>query len=532
VTAVAATRALAWREFVDARVRNIAFALLFGLFSFANAAEYTRTYPTLADRLQFAASFGDNKAVRLFYGTPFDLVTNGGYTEWHVGGLLVIFAAAWGLLAAVRAMRTEEDEGRWELVLSGAFGRRSAFGAAVLTIAGGIAVLWAAMFAGLVAGNLAAGGSALLALGTVSGAAVFVGVGAVASQLGSTRRVALELGGAALTVAFLLRVVADTSSSLSGLRWATPFGWAEELRPFSGARPAVLLLPAAVTVILLLAARWSWLRRDVGDGLLRTRETREPSLELLSSPTAHALRGERLSLAAWLLGTGAFALIIGILSASVSQVHISKSLEQQLQKLGNASITTASGYLSFTFLFFVLVVSLFACSQVAAARHEESDGRLETLFSLPAGRLRWFLGRLLLGVGGAAAIALAAGALAWVGAASQGADVSLVDMLEAGANCLPATVLFLSIGALAFALVPRATIGIAYGAVLLAFVWQLIGSILDVPAWTLELSPFHHIGLVPAQDFKTDAALVMLAIAAVTAIAALRIFKRRDLTGA
>ena len=52
--------------------------------------------------------------------------------------------------------------------------------------------------------------------------------------------------------------------------------------------------------------------------------------------------------------------------------------------------------------------------------------------------------------------------LAWAGAASQGADVSLARMLEAGANCLPVAVLFLGLGALALALAPRAGTTIAY----------------------------------------------------------------------
>jgi ABC-2 type transport system permease protein len=48
----------------------------------------------------------------------------------------------------------------------------------------------------------------------------------------------------------------------------------------------------------------------------------------------------------------------------------------------------------------------------------------------------------------------------------------------------------------------------------------------------LNLSPFHHIGLVPAQPFRAGAAAVMLTIAAVSVVAAVRIFERRDLTGA
>src|SRR5215208_1310799 len=142
------------------------------------------------------------------------------------------------------------------------------------------------------------------------------------------------------------------------------------------------------------------------------------------------------------------------------------------------------------------------CAQVGAARHEESDGRVETLFSGPVGRRGWFVGRVLLAVAGAAAISLTAGVFAWVGAAAAGADVSFADAVAAGANCLPAALLFLSFAALAFALLPRATVGIAYGLVLVAFVWELFGSLLDVPALTLDLSPFHHIGLVPAQPFE------------------------------
>jgi polyether ionophore transport system permease protein len=529
---VAATRALAWRGFAESRIRNLAFALFFALYAYAQAAAYESTYPTLADRMQFAESFGDNLALRLFYGVPHDLLTSAGYAQWRVGGVLAIFAAAWGLLAAVKVLRAEEDTGRQELVLSGPFGRRSAFDAGLAAIGTGAVLLWLALFIGLVAGGLAAGGSALMALGTVSVAVVFGGIGALVSQLGSTRRVALELGVLALAVGFLLRVVADTSSDVGWLRWATPLGWAEELQPLTGARPAVLLLPAAATAILFLAARRIWLRRDVGEGLLQSREARPPRLELLSSPTAQALRAERLSLATWLAGTAVFSLVVGALSDSVSQVNISKSLEQQLEKLGAASVTTASGYLSFTFLFFVLVVSLFACSQIAAARHEESDQRLETLFSLPVGRRNWLAGRLLLAAGGAVAVALVAGVLAWAGAAAAGADVSLADMLAAGANCLPASLLFLSVGALAFALAPRASTGIAYGLVLLAFVWELFGSLLDVPTWTLDLSPFHQIGLVPAEAFKTTAAVVMLAIAALAAAAAVKAFERRDLTAA
>ena len=105
-------------------------------------------------------------------------------------------------------------------------------------------------------------------------------------------------------------------------------------------------------------------------------------------------------------------------------------------------------------------------------------------------------------------------------------------MIGAGANCLPIALLFLGLGALAFAAVPRATTAIAYGLVLVGFVWQLFGSLLDIPDWAVNLSPFHQVALVPSQSFKAGAAIVMLAIAPVASALAIWRFERRDLTGA
>jgi len=524
-------RAIARRAFADSRIRTIAFAYLFAGAAYANVAGYCSAYSTRAERLSFVHSFAGNDAVRLFYGKPYDLLSTGGYAAWRVGGLLSIFAGAWGLLAAVRALRAEEDAGRAELVLAGSVGRRGAYLAALAAIAGGVAVLWLGGLLGLALAGLSLSGSAYLALAVVAVAPVFVGVGSLFSQLAPTRRIAIELSSAVLFGAFLIRVVADTSASLQWLRWATPLGWVEELRAFSGAQPLVLLLPVGAGGLLLALAGAIVMRRDIGSGALPSRDRMSPRLHLLSSPLAQTLRGERASLVSWLLGTGFFAVVIGVISTSISSAGLSGGVQRELKELGAVSITTPAGYIGFSFLFFVLVVSLFACSQLAAARAAEAEEQLETLFALPVDRRRWLAGRLLLAVAAILAIGLFAGVCAWVGAASQNAHVSLSEALGTGANCVPTALLFLGIGALVFALAPRASTGVNYGFVISAFVWQLFGGVLDAPRWLLDLSPFRHVGLVPAQAFRAGAAAAMLMIAVMAAIAALAIFRRRDLTG-
>ncbi len=522
--------ALARRTLADARVRTASFALLFAAVAVANVAGYLKTYPTLADRLRLAGGFGENKALRLFYGTPHDLETVGGYASWRIGGTLALFAAFFGLMSAVRALRGEEESGRQELAAAGAITRGGAFAARIGALGLTVIVLWLAEIAGLAGGGLQLAGSAYLALATASVAAVYLGVGAVASQLMPTRRSALELAGAVLAVDFLIRVAADTAG-IRALHWATPLGWAEELRPFVGARPAVLLLPAAATAGLLAAASTVERRRDLGGATFAPHDEAQPRLALLSSPWLLALRSERLGLVVWTVASGGFALVIGSLSKSVASAF-SSTLRQELKKLGQLQVATPAGYIGLTFLFFVFAISLFCCGQLAAVRNEEADGRLETLFALPYGRSRWLAGRLVLAAAGATLLSLAVGLGAAAGARLVGAHVSLARLLEAGLNCLPASMLFLGLGAACVALVPRLGVGLAYGLVSAAFVWELFGAVLAAPPWLLGVSPFHHIGLIPAQPFRPAAAAVMAGAGLASALAAGAIFRRRDLAGA
>jgi ABC-2 type transport system permease protein len=508
------------------------FASLFAIYASVQAVGYRHAYPTAADRIAFARSFAGNIGLRLFYGQPHDVVTVDGYVAWRVGGTLAIAAAVYGLFAAVRAQRAEEDAGRTELVLAGAVGRRTLDLAGLAAIAAGAAVLWLAELAGFAVGGVALGGAAYLALATASVIPVCVGVGAVAGQLAPNRRVALELGGAVVAVLFLFRGVADTTTSVGWLRWATPLGWAEELRPFAGPQPLVLLLPAAATALLLVLAGSISTRRDIGTGFLPARDSAAPDFRLLSSPTLQALRSLQGTLIAWTGALAAWSFIFGVVSASISAADIPASLRQQIAKLGAGSVATPTGFLGFLFVFVVLALSFFVCAQIGAARQEEADQRLETLLAQPVSRIRWLLGRLGLAGVAAAAISVVAGLAAWAGATSAGAHVSFPRLLEAGANAIPTAVFFLGIAALAYATLPRASTAIAYGLVTLAFLWQLVGAVVSAPHWLLDATPFAHVALIPAQAFRAGAAATLVAIGVTTALAAVFAFRRRDLLGA
>ncbi|HTU98009.1 MAG TPA: hypothetical protein VMF14_19320, partial [Solirubrobacteraceae bacterium] len=98
--------------------------------------------------------------------------------------------------------------------------------------------------------------------------------------------------------------------------------------------------------------------------------------------------------------------------------------------------------------------------------------------------------------------------------------------------CAGVATLFLGLGALAYALLPRAAASVAYGLVAVTFLWQLFGPVLGSPHWLLDLSPFAHLGLAPARPFRLGPIALMAAIGAVAAAAAMPLLARRDLVSA
>ncbi len=499
------------------------------LYALANVIGYRQTYPTTADRVQFARAFSDNIALRLFYGIPHDLASVGGYVEFRVMGMGAILASAWAVFAAVRALRGEEDAGCYELILAGAIGRGGAVAAVLCALALECAVLWGLIAATLLAsatvpGDMTAGQALLVATGIAAPAAVFATLGTLASQIAPTRRAAQALAGGALAVAVFLRIAADLGHGIGWLRWATPIGWVEQLRPVTGADPAVLGLFAAAVAALAAATVAVARRRDVDSSVLRPRDVVPSRTTLLSSPTQAAVRSEVPSLLAWLIGAGLLAFALGAFARSVAEEMRKVTIHTY-----GLTITTAAGYLAAVFAIFALIVALFAASHVGGLRDEEASGRLETLFALPVARRSWIGGRLVVAAVTTVLLALALGALAWAGSAVTGGGVGLADMLAAGANCIAVSLLFLALGVLVYAWLPRPSPGAAFVLIGVAFLWELVGALVGAPGWLLTISPFHHVTQVPLVAVDRRGTAAMLAVAAVAAAIAVERFARRDL---
>jgi ABC-2 type transport system permease protein len=521
-----------------AGVPGFLWGLVFGATIAASATSYTSTFPTAAAREQIARAFEGNTAWEALFGPIRGLDTVAGYTSYKSLMFTMILGAIWGLLVATRLLRGEEDAGRWELFLAGHTTRaRGALQASAGLGVGAIA-LWVPT-ALLTAGagtsskvHIGVGASLFFAAAVAAAAAMFMAIGMLVGQVAASRRDANLIGAGVLAAAYLLRMAADSDAALGWLRWASPFGWVEELRPLTGSRPIAFVPILALMAGLVIVSVWIAARRDVGAGALAVRDAPKARTFLLGGQAGLTLRLTRPTVVGWVAALAATGLVFGLVAqAAGSALRGAQGLEQAIERLGG-TIAGAATYLGFVFVVAAGLMAIAVAGQVAAIRNEESSGHLENLLVRPVSRWRWLAVRLAVGLGLVVVASVFAGFAAWVGATSQGAGVGLGDLLEAGLNVVPPAVFVLGIGALAFGLWPRGAIGVVYGLVVWSFLVEVIAAAFDSNHWLRDTSPLLHIAPVPAADPNWAAAAWLVGLGLLAASVGTGAFQRRDLEGA
>jgi ABC-2 type transport system permease protein len=513
------------------------WGVLFGALAAQQALSYRSSFPTAASRHELVRSFGHNAGLNAVVGVARRLDTVGGWLEWRTGGLLVIVGAVWGLLAATRLLRREEDAGRWELLLAGRTTRRNATEQALSGLAAGWIVLWALTAAAMIAAGsspdvgLSPGAGAFYAAMVTASAAMFLVIGAVTSQLAGTRRQANGLGAGVFAVCLGIRMVADSVGGLGWMRWLSPLGWVENLHPLTGAQPLALvpitvLVGAGSALAVTLAGR-----RDVGTGVLARRRAAHSDTRLLNSPAQLVVRLEGWVALGWITGLAALAALFGIVarSAATADPALNRALEEQVARLGGRHVTAAAAWIGYEFLYIAALVAFAAAGQIAAMRDEEADGHLDNLLARPLRRRTWVDGRLRFGTALVVAIGLAAGVGGWLGVAGA---VGLTAMLQAGLNLMPSALFVLGLGTLLFGLVPRLAAPLLYALILWSFLIEVIGSSLTSNRLLLDLALFSHLGPVPAAGLNWTAIGVLTGLGALAALAGIAAFRRRDLAAA
>lgn len=522
--------------------RMLVGACIFGFFatveSFAQSFSIVAAYPNAVERAKVIYGLAGNAALGLFYGDRHaDIASPAGYMVYRVVPILALISAIWGLLFITKMLRGQEEAGRWELLLSGETTARRATAQTLFGAGSGVAIAFVIIFVLLtLAGHnskftLSVDGVVLYGLAVMAGAAMAVGIGAVASQLAATRRRAVLYGMLAIIILFALRSVGNVVDSLVWLKNLTPFGWIDKLHPFVNAQP-IWLLPIALFVGLTVwLAIWLSGQRDMGESFIADSDSARPKFKLLNSQLGFDFRLTRTVMSAWLLASVALASLVAAIDKTVAKsLTGTGALTKTFGNLsGNPSARLELAYLSAASYLTVTLLMVMVTTGMAATREEEASGRLDNIVSGPVSRRQWLGSRVLLLVVGAAAVAFITNLVVWAIAAAQGINVGFVTLVFGGLNILGPIVFLLGAGVWLFGLRPRLTSVVMYVLIAWSFTIDIVASVLKTNKFVADTSLLHHISLVPAAQPSWLTFVVLAAAGGMMIVLGLGAFQRRDL---
>jgi ABC-2 type transport system permease protein len=495
------------------------------LLYWSQAVSVKGLYTTQAEFDRAAASMANNVAFIAMAGPARALNTVGGQVAWQASAFGAILAGLMSMFLVGRHSRVEEEAGRDELIRAGAIGRYAPLAAAALLVLVANLALGVGVALSLIAYDLPVAGSVNLGVALALAGLVFGAVAMVAAQLTETSRAMYGITGTVIAASYALRAVGDVGNPL--FSWLSPIGWGQAMHGFSGERWWPALLSVAAVALLSVVTLTLFERRDIGAGIWSARPGPAHAGRGLQSSLGLAWRLQRWSVVGWAVGMFLMGLAYGGIGDDVKDLVGDSDYSQQVFGQGGGSIVDS--FYAASALLLALTAAGFSISSALHVRGEETGGHAESLLATALPRWRWAAAQLAVTIAGSIVVVGAAGLGLGVGYALVTGDGSAVVRLSSATVPYVVPVLVLvGLTWLVYGLLPRRA---SVGWLLLTFcvVVMLFGDVLRFPQWIIDISPFSHLALVPAQSFAWSPVLWLIATTVVLLGAGMAALRHRDL---
>lgn len=510
---------------------SVALGWMMGIVTLASVYGYRAAYPDHAGRLRLSASFSHDPGIAAVFGPARALDTVAGFTAFRTLGVIPLIVAIWAMLSATRGLRGEEESGRWELFAAAPITKRRATWATLrglyaslmitLVVASALITLTSLLSHDF---NIPAG--LFFSITLIASAFLFTSIGAVTSQIASTRRLAATQAGLVLGVAFLLRAVADASPDIAWLHWLSPLGWITESAPLTGTRWLGLSLTLITTALLTVLSVFLSTDRDLGASLIPERILDRKGMSITGTITLW-IKLQRANIAGWMAGFFMMSFAFGLVShGATTAFGGSSGIQKTFATLGISKINE----LFFGVIFMMLTSGLMfaAVSHASALREQEAEGYLDHILVARISRTRALLSRISVSSAALLAIAVCAGFGAFAGSSLRSGTLSFKDLLLAGINMVPSAMLIFGFSIAVFGFAPRAVTAIGQSLLAWSFLMELIGSSLKLNHWLLDTSLLHHMTFAPAADPRWGQNALVAGIGIALIASGVFAFNRRD----
>ncbi len=493
------------------------------------------------DRIQYAATNAPSVVGRVFNG-PVGGPDIGAIVMNETFITTAIAIAFVSSMAVVRHTRQNEEFGRSDLIESGIVARHASLAAAMLVVVLANIGFSMVMYLALVASDMPVDGSLAASAAMAGVGLVFAGFGAVAAQLADSARGANSYAALAIGTTFLLRGIGDGGGSLTAdglsvksgfLSWLSPFGWAQQVFPYTLQRWWIFGLLGGLFILLIGISVAFMARRDIGMGMISTRPGRARALPRLLSSFGLARRLQSGILRGWAIAIVVFGVSFGLVVKEFENfLADNEQIQESFQQMGFSGTSYRDVFLSILISMMSIMIAGYSVQALLRMRSEESNGQLESVLATSVGRIKWMLSHIGIIYTGVILLLLLLGL-------SMGASFIISTNSSAseiwrilGASMIQAVPIFAFAGfvILVFSLLPNLSVPIAWGGFALTLLIVQVGALLKLPQILMDISPFVHLPAMPASDFKLVPVLWLGLVAGIMLGLGLIRFRQRDLS--
>ena len=514
------------------KIRIPVWLISLTLMTILTATSFAGLYANDQERQAMAETM-KNPAMTAMVGKGYGLenYTEGPMMAHQMLLFTAIVVAIMSIMLVTRHTRNDEEEGRVELIRSLPVGRLSTVTATLVVMIATNALLTiliavSLFLLGIESINLS--GSFLYGAALGATGIFFTGITLLFAQLSSNSRGTIGLSFTVLAISYLIRAVGDVSNE--ALSWTSPLGWILGTEVYVNNYWWPVFLTLGSSIFIALTALYLHAMRDLGSGFIPTKPGKRHASRFLISPFGLAFRLQRTGIIAWAIGMFILGVSYGSVLGDLESFFASNEMMAEM-------LPAVEGYtLTEQFVTMLTAIISMLCTVppimfLLKLKGEEKRGQLEPILSKSVSRSKLLGSYMLLSlISGFIMLSLAILGL-WVAADSVMDDpISLQSFLKAGLVYLPALWIMIGIGVATIGIKPKLT-GLTYLFLGYSFFVVYLGSMLKLPEWMANLSPYGHIPQIPVEEvsYLTLAILIFIAIA-LTLVGFIG-FRNRDIAG-
>jgi len=503
--------------------------ILIGI-TIAVAAVFSDLYGTPEERLGMAETMS-NPAMVAMVGPAYGLDN---YTQGVMyAQMMILFSilavATMNIFLVVKHTRKDEESGRLEVIKSLPVGRASDLLATMIVCIGINLVLALITGFGLYFLNIETmdlGGSLLYGASLGISGILFGGIAALFAQIASTSRGAIGYSVVFLGVMYMIRAIGDVGENI--LSYISPLGIVMKTEIYYANYwwPILILLGLAV-VMFLLAFKLNGIR-DLGAGLVAAKPGRKEASNLLQTPLGLSMRLLKPTFIGWAIAVFLLGISYGSVFGDIEVFLEGSELMQQIF-LNNDKFTFAEQFLTTLMMISAIMITVPTLIVMIKIRNEEKKGRLEHIYSKKISRSSILKNQVMLSIGTSIDMTILFALGLWVAAYySMAEPISFLTVFKAGLVYLPAMWLMIGITVLLIGFVPKFT-NFIWGLLGGFFFLVYIGTIIGIPAWLINSTPYGAIPQIPVEEFNIVPLIILTILAIVMFIIGFYGYSKRDI---